>query len=195
MFQRLMTLTAIGVFAVMVAATGIAGELKIGDAAPNFTAIGVDDKEYTLEAISKKAEAVVLCMTCNRCPVAVAYEDRMIKFTKEYKDKGVAFVALNCNNKTEDLDAMKQRAEEKGFNFVYAYDESGDAARNYGAKVTPEFFLVSDGKLAYHGPFDDKQKNPTKSYLVDAVDAVLAGETPEVTKKKPFGCGIKLLNP
>ena len=192
MIHRMVAFAAISVFAVMVAATGIAGEFKIGDMAPNFTAIGVDGKEYTLKAIVKKTEAVVVCLTCNQCPVAVAYEDRMIEFAKEYKKKGIIFLALNCNNKTEDLDAMKQRAEEKGFNFIYAFDQSGDAARYFGAKVTPEFFLLSDGKLTYHGAFDDDMKNPTKSYLVDAVEAVLAGETPEIAKTKAFGCGIKL---
>jgi len=171
--------------------TVLGSELKVGDAAPHFTAVGVDGKEYSLKSLSEESELVVLCFTCNGCPVAVAYEDRFIEFTKAYQDKKVTFVAINCNNQTENLEGMKKRAEDKGFNFIYAFDESGAAAKDFGAKVTPELFVIQDGKIAYHGAFDDKQKEPTKAYLVNAVDALLQGETPDVATTKPFGCGIK----
>jgi peroxiredoxin len=177
--------------ALVMVAAGTATALEIGDKAPNFTAVGVDGKEYSLDSLSKKSEVVVVCFTCNQCPVAVAYEDRFIEFTKKYKGKKVTFVALNCNNAREDLNAMKQRAEEKGFNFIYAFDASGKAAKDYSAKVTPELFVVKDGKIAYHGAYDDSQRKPQKTYLVNAVDSLLAGETPELAKTKAFGCGIK----
>jgi peroxiredoxin len=153
--------------------------------------MGVDGKEYTMATLSKDADLVVVCFTCNQCPVAVAYEDRFIEFCEKYKDKNVSFVALNCNNRTENLDVMKQRAEEKGFNFIYAFDESGKAAKEFGARVTPEMFVVKDGKIAYHGAFDNKQTEPTEMYLVSAVNALLDGKTPEKAETKPFGCGIK----
>lgn len=165
----------------------------IGDAAPDFTAKTVDGKDISLKSTLQDSEAVVVCFTCNKCPVAVAYEDRFIDFTKQYKDKKVTFVAINANNASEGLEQMKQRAEEKGFNFIYAFDESGDAAREYGARVTPELFVVDgEGAIQYHGAFDDSQKKPEKAYLVSAVDAVLAGKKPETTETKAFGCGIKL---
>lgn len=168
-----------------------AAEIEIGTAGPDFQAKGVDGKTYSL-ATAKDAKATVLCFTCNNCPVAVAYEDRFIKFAKDYAAKGVKFVAVNCNT-TEDLNAMKQRAEEKGFNFPYIYDESGDAARAYGARVTPHLFVLDgNGKVVYRGAFDDSMNQPKKGYIADAVNAVLEGKTPEVQSTRAVGCGIRL---
>jgi hypothetical protein len=87
---------------------------------------------------------------------------------------------------------MKERVEEKGINYPYVYDESGDSARAFGAKVTPHLFVLdSKGTLAYQGSFDDKQIDPKVSYVEDAVNALLAGDKPEVSTTKAFGCGIK----
>ena len=167
-----------------------AADLEIGGKAPDFKAIGVDGKEYSLASLMD-AKATVIAFTCNRCPVAVAYEDRFIEFQKKYASKDVKFVAINVNS-TEDLKAMKERAEEKGLNYPYVYDESGDSARAFGAKVTPHLFVLdAKGALAYQGSFDDKQRDPTINYIEQAVDAVLAGTKPEVTMTKAFGCGIK----
>ena len=178
---------------VMMLVTGTAvGAVKIGEKAPGFKAVGTDGKEYSLEKISKSADLVIVCFTCNQCPVAKAYEDRFVEFNRKYAEKKVKFIALNCNNGTENLEVMRERAEEKDFNFVYAFDKTGDAAREFGARATPELFVIQDGRVVYHGSFDDKMKDPSKSYLVDAVDALLAGKTPEITSTKPFGCSIKL---
>jgi peroxiredoxin len=172
---------------------GAIAAVKTGDAGPDFKAKGVDGKDYSL-ANSKDAKVTVLCFTCNVCPVAVGYEDRFIEFAKKYKDKGVNFVAINVNS-TEDLAAMKQRAEEKGFPFPYAYDESGNSARAYGARVTPHLFVLdAKGKVVYQGSFDDKQEQPTKHYVIDAVNAVLAGKAPAVAETTAFGCGIRPRN-
>jgi peroxiredoxin len=166
--------------------------VEVGDKAPDFKATGVDGKEHSLQSVSEGADLVVLCFTCNQCPVAVAYEDRFIEFNKEWEGKKVKFIALNCNNATEGLQAMQQRAEEKGFNFIYAFDESGDAAKAYGARVTPELFVIQNGEIAYHGAYDDDMRNPTKTYVVNAVKSLLAGQTPDDTETRPFGCGIKV---
>jgi peroxiredoxin len=166
--------------------------IKVGDAAPEFKAETVDGKTLTL-ADTKGSKVVVITFTCNNCPVAVAYEDRFIEFAKQYEDKGVALVAINVNV-TEDLEAMKKRAEEKGFNFPYAYDGSGKSAEAYGARVTPHMYIVDgDGKIAYIGAFDDNMNRDkvTKTYVVDAVDALLAGKRPEVSETKAVGCTIK----
>ena len=188
MLQKLVS--AAFVFSLLLVGTSHAAELEIGAKGPDFKAKGVDKKDYTL-ANAKEAKVVVLCFTCNRCPVSVAYEDRFIAFTKAYKKKGVEFVAINCNNRTENLEKMAQRAEEKGFNFPYAFDESGEAAGAYGARVTPHIFVLDKNrKLAYKGAFDDSMKNPKKNYVADAVTALLAGETPKVTTTKAVGCGI-----
>jgi peroxiredoxin len=167
-----------------------AAELEIGAKGPDFTAKGIDGKEYSLDS-TKGAKATVLVFTCTKCPVAIAYEDRMIEFRKKFESKEVALLAINVNS-SEDLDAMMQRAEEKGFNFPFVYDASGDSARAYGARVTPHVFVLdSQGAVAYQGAFDDKQSNPTTPHVENAVKAILAGEKPEVQSTKPFGCGIK----
>ena len=170
----------------LVASTVSAESLEVGGKAPSFKGKGVDGKEYSLDKM-KEAKAVVVCFTCNACPVAIRYEDKFNSFAKSYKAKGVEFVAINVN--PESLDAMKERAEEKGFTFPYIKDASGESALAYGAKVTPHLYVL-DGqrKLAYVGAFD-KDDN---SYVQDAVDAVLAGETPETTSSRPVGCGIRI---
>ncbi|HMP79813.1 MAG TPA: thioredoxin family protein [Pirellulaceae bacterium] len=164
--------------------------LKSGDAAPDFKATATCGTEVSLENF-KDAQAVVVIFNCNTCPVAIAYEDRINEFAKSYADKGVAVVVIN-NHRSEDLDAMKQRAEEKGFTFPYVYEGSGDSARAYGAKVTPHcFVLCQDRKIAYQGAFDNDQRNPTEHYVADAVNALLEGKTVNVTYKPAFGCSIK----
>ena len=166
-------------------------ELEIGAHAPEFKALpGVDGKEYSLGEM-KDTKVVVVCFTCNNCPVAVAYEDRFVEFQKQYANKGVKFVAINANRRTEDIAAMKTRAEEKGFNFPYVFDKSGKLAGEYGARVTPHIFVLDqDRHVAYVGAFDDNQNNPSKKYVADAVDALLAGKKVETTKTRAVGCGI-----
>jgi peroxiredoxin len=173
-------------------APAFAGDAEIGAKAPDFKGLpGVDGKEYSL-AEMKDAKVVVVCFTCNICPVAVAYEDRFVEFTKKYGSKGVKFVAINANKKTEDLAVMKTRAEEKGFNFPYVYDKTGELATQYGARVTPHIYVLDQNRnVAYVGSFDDKQNGPTKNYVADAVDALLAGKKVEFTNSKAFGCGIQ----
>jgi peroxiredoxin len=175
-------------------APAFAAELEIGAKAPEFKALpNVDGKEISLDGLKDK-KVVVVCFTCNVCPVAVAYEDRFVEFQKKYADKGVQFVAINANkaNPQESIAAMKSRAEEKGFNFPYAYDASGESASAYGARVTPHIFVLdSDRKVAYVGAFDDSQNKPSKNYVADAVDALLAGKKVETTNTKAVGCGIR----
>jgi peroxiredoxin len=155
---------------------------NVGDPAPNFADLdGVDDKKHSLDEF-KDAKAVAVVFTCNKCPVAVAYEDRLIAFQKDYADKGVQVVAINVNKAEADkMPAMKTRAQEKGFEFPYLYDPSQKVARDFGAEVTPHVFLL-DGKcqLAYVGPVDDNpdESQAKKAYLRDATDAVLAGKEP-----------------
>ena len=172
-------------------APAFAAELEIGAKAPSFSALpGVDGKECSLDAM-KDAKAIVVCFTCNKCPVAVAYEDRFVEFQKKYGEKGVRFIAINANKNSESLDVMKTRAEEKGFNFPYVFDASGKLATEYGATVTPHIFVLDGArKVAYVGAFDDSQAKPSKHYVADAVDAILAGKTVAVSKTKAVGCGI-----
>lgn len=181
---------AVAAMAVL-SAPAFAAEVAPGEKAPDFKGLqGTDGKQYSLSDL-KDAKAVVVAFTCNNCPVAVAYEDRFNDFAKEYKAKGVTFIAINANKNSEDLAVMKERAEEKGFAFPYAFDKTGESATDYGARVTPQLYVL-DGKgvVQYVGAFDDKQNGPSKHYVADAVDAVLAGKTPATAKTKAVGCGI-----
>ncbi len=170
-------------------------KLKIGDKAPDFKDLpGVDGKKHSL-ADYADAKIVVVVFTCNHCPVAVAYEDRIIQLQKDYKDKGVQVVAINVNNIPDDrLDKMVERAKQKDFNFPYLYDETQESARAYGATCTPHFFvLCKERKVAYMGAMDDNN-NPKKvkeHWLRDALDALLAGKTPAQTVTQQRGCSIK----
>jgi peroxiredoxin len=186
--------------AMMVLAAGctggtLAAGVKIGDAGPAWSGIpGTDDQKHGLADL-KDAKLVVLVFTCNHCPVAQAYEDRLIAVEKDYKPKGVALVAVNVNNIPPDLlEPMKKRAEDKKFNFPYLYDSSQKMGRDYGAAVTPHVFVLDqDRKVAYMGNVDDNQDAASvKTHgLRDALDALLAGKAPAKAVTKQFGCGIK----
>jgi peroxiredoxin len=168
---------------------------KIGQDAPAWENLtGTDDKQHSLKDLAD-AKAVAVVFTCNSCPVAKAYEDRLVKLATDYKEKGVELVAINVNNVESDkLPAMKERATEKGFNFAYLYDPSQQSARNYEATVTPHAFLLDESrKIVYIGAIDDNmdESKATKNYLSDAIDATLAGKPIETTVTKEVGCGIK----
>ncbi len=183
--------------ATLSACSGVAtaAKLKIGDPAPDWSGIiGIDDQKHSL-ADYKDAKLIVLVFTCNHCPVAVAYEDRLVQLQADYKDKGVQVVAVNVNNIPADrLDQMKIRAKEKGFNFPYLYDPTQKMGHDYGATCTPHVFvLCSKRRIAYMGAIDDNN-NPKKvkeQYLRDALDALLAGKKPPKAVTRQRGCSIK----
>jgi peroxiredoxin len=170
-------------------------KLNLGDPAPAFAGLaGVDGKAHGL-ADYRDREVLVLCITCNHCPVAIDYEDRMVSFAKKYAGPGgrVALVAVNVNNLEADrLPQMKARAREKGFPHDYLYDPSQKLARDLGASITPEFFVYNkDRKLVYTGAMDDRQQNPRVHYLEQAVEAVLKGEMPKTQETRPRGCSVQ----
>jgi peroxiredoxin len=171
--------------------------LKIGDLAPNWADLpGVDNKTYGSEQFAKHS-VLVVAFTCNSCPYAADYEDRLMAFTKQHcgEGKSVAFVAINANKVEEDrLPKMQERAEKKGFNFPYVYDETQAVARSFGALYTPEFFVFNaERKLVYRGAFDDNSQLQAvkKHYLTDAVTATLAGEKVAVPETPAVGCAVR----
>lgn len=180
---------------VLVAAGCDAAKLNLGDAAPGWSGIvGTDDKPHGLSDY-KDAKLIVLVFTCNHCPVARAYEDRLIAIQKAYKDKRVRLVAVNVNNIPPDvLEPMKKRAQEKEFNFPYLYDSTQKMGRDYGATVTPHVFVLDkDRKIVYMGAVDDNMdaEGVKTHYLGDALDALLSGKEPPKAITQQFGCGIK----
>jgi len=171
--------------------------LNIGDAAPAWVNLpGIDGKKHSLADLKDK-DVVVLVFTCNSCPIAVNYEDRLSAFSRKYcgPDKKVALVAINCNTIPEDsLPKMQERAKEKGFDFPYLIDESQKIGKAYGALYTPEFFVLSrDRKIAYMGAMDDRNnpKEAKESYLEPAVQATLKGEKVKVAETNGRGCRIR----
>jgi len=199
MLRKLPTLLLTTIAVLILASPTLAGKynkaLEIGDGAPSWENLkGVDDKEHSLDDY-KAAKVLVVVFTCNSCPVAVAYEDRLIALQKDYQDKEVQLVAINVNNIPPDrLEKMKERAASKDFNFPYLYDASQSSAKEYGARVTPDVVVLDqDRNVVYLGAIDDNMKadKVTKHYLRDALDALLAGKTPATTETNAFGCGIK----
>jgi peroxiredoxin len=171
--------------------------LSIGDAAPDWTGlVGTDGKKHSLTDLADK-QVVVISFTCNTCPYAVDYEDRLIALAKRFAAEGnkCALVAINANKVKDDLlPAMEERAKAKGFNFPYLHDETQQVARSYGATFTPEFVVLNkERKVVYLGAMDDSPdgKNITTHYVDDAVAAALAGKRPETTETPAVGCAVR----
>ncbi|MBX9624531.1 MAG: redoxin family protein [Gemmataceae bacterium] len=199
-----MTRLAFAALAALLALAAPAGAGKFnkvlspGDAAPAWEGLaGADGKTHALADLKDK-DVVVVVFTCNSCPVAVAYEDRLVAFAKRHAgpDAKVGLVAVNVNTGKDDaLPAMTKRAEKKGFPFPYLYDPTQEIARKYGAQFTPEFVVLDkDRKVVYLGAMDDKAPpgEAKLKHLEAAVAAALAGKKPETTETSAAaGCGIK----
>ena len=182
--------------------------LEIGRQAPDFNLPGVDGRDYRLADFAE-AKVLVVIFTCNHCPTAQAYEDRIIKLTSDYKSKGVAVVAISPNDPqavrldelgysdmSDTFEEMKIRAVDKGYNFPYLYDgETQKVTTAYGAVATPHLFIFdSQRKLRYTGRFDDSEKKPKQvksNDAINAIEAILAGRKVPVEKTMAFGCSVK----
>ncbi len=195
LFLRTIFMAVMSVFALSAQAAGP----NPGDAAPPFTLKNVDEKMVGLSDYADK-KAIVVVFTCNHCPFAKAYEQRLIDLQKEYADDGIQFVLINPNDpkkQPEDSFAkMQKRAAERSYPFPYVYDETQAIAKAYGAARTPEVYLVSpESKVVYRGRIDDNTElaQVKKRDLKDALDLFLAGTPDKITEKstKAFGCTIK----
>jgi thiol-disulfide isomerase/thioredoxin len=181
--------------------------LQIGEEAPDFNLPDISGEFFTLNDF-KKADVLVIIFTCNHCPTAQAYEDRIIRFTNDYKNKGVQLVAImptsvfgllleECGYSDLDdtYESMIIRAKDKGFNFPYLYDgDDQGVSIKYGPVATPHAFVFDrDRKLQYVGRIDASEKPGTANAedLRAAVDAVLNDRKVENPVNKAFGCSIK----
>lgn len=199
MRKSLLTLAVLALVASPVFAGKYNKKVSAGDKAPGFEGIPATFKgnDASISLSDIKDDVVVLVFLANHCPVVTAYEDRIIDFANAYKDKGVRVVAVAVTGgnarKADDLPAIRERVKERGYNYVYGFDESQKIGRDYGATNTPQFFVLDkDRTIRYLGAMDDSQNEAkvTKNYLKAAVDALLAGKTPEVTETRPVGCGV-----
>jgi peroxiredoxin len=185
----------------LVALPALAGKynkvITVGQKAPDFSGLpAVSNGEDTSLTLSDlKEDVVVLVFLGNHCPVVQRYEDRLIDFTNDYKDKGVRVVGVSVNDLDSDrIPKIKEYMKEHKSNYVYGYDESQAVGKAYGAVVTPQFFVLDkERKIRYTGAMDDNMNEARvkKTYLRDAVDAVLKGETPATEETQAQGCGMK----
>ncbi len=197
--SRLATLLALIAFAPAATGGKFNKSLSVGDAAPAWADLdGTDGAKHSLADLKAKA-VVVVAFTCNSCPVAQDYEDRLIALAKPYAaaDSPVAVVAICVNAGKEDaLPALKARAAKRKFPFAYLTDPSQEIARRYGAAYTPEFFVLDrDRKVAYLGAFDDKAPpgEPTARHVEEAIVAALAGKAAATGETSAAaGCRMKL---
>jgi peroxiredoxin len=172
--------------------------MNIGDEFIPFDLEGVDGRAHNSADYSDRNLLAVI-FSCNHCPYARAWEERMVQIQADYAAQGVQLVVVSANDAEkypqDSLPAMKARAAEKGFNFPYLYDETQAFARAYDAGRTPEVFLFDDRRqLRYHGAIDDNYEDPTavqQHYLRDALDSILAGREPAISETPPVGCTIK----
>ena len=172
--------------------------LPLGTAAPDFELPGTDGKTYTLDSFSG-AKALMIVFTCNHCPYALAFENRLIAIAGDFADKGLSTLFICSNDEKNFPDdsfvKMKEHAEEKSFPFPYCQDASQNVARSYDAACTPDPYLFnSEGKLVYRGRVDDNWEEPGKAVhhdLRNAVEAALQNKPGSGKQYASLGCNIK----
>jgi peroxiredoxin len=171
--------------------------VAIGEPAPTFA---LPDTEGTMHTPGD-ATATVVVFTCNHCPYALAWHDRIIALAHDYADRGVRVLAINPNDATryprDSIEAMRTRVQGGEFDGVpYLRDESQDVARAYDALTTPDVFVLdAAGLLRYRGAPDADYEDPSQraAFLRDALDAILDGRDPDLAQTPPVGCSIKWL--
>jgi len=181
--------------------------LAIGSKAPDFVLPATDGKQYALKDFDAY-KFLVIIFTCDHCPTAQAYEERIKKLVVDYKDKGVGVVAISPNDPSairldelgytdlsDSFEEMKIRAKDKAFNFPFLYDgETSAVSMKYGPQATPHVFIFDEARiLRYTGRIDDGEKPGTAKIhdTRNALDALIAGKAAPVEKTKTFGCSIK----
>ncbi|NHN24349.1 thioredoxin family protein [Flavobacterium jejuense] len=174
---------------------------EVGDKATDFKLKNIDDKMVSLSDY-KDVKGYIVIFTCNHCPFAIAYEDRIIALDKKYKKLGYPVIAINPNNpevqEKDSFELMKVRAKEKGFTFPYLFDEGQKIYPQYGATKTPHVYVLKKTKegniVKYIGAIDDNHTDETAvkvKYVENAVDALLKNKEVSVKMTKAIGCSIK----
>ena len=175
---------------------------KTGDKAADFKLKNVDGKEISLYNYKPAEKGAIVIFTCNHCPYAIAYEDRIIELDKEFRVKGYPVIAINPNDPVlspeDSYEKMIVRAKEKGFTFPYLFDSTQEIYKTYGAKRTPHVYLLqkngNDFIVKYIGAIDDNYKDATaviQKYLANAIYSLLEDKNPDLDFTKAIGCTIK----
>lgn len=189
---------ALSLIIFMSAATINVEPYQIGDQIEDFSLMSIDGNLKTL-ADYKDVKGYVITFTCNHCPYAVMYEDRLIEIHERFGDE-YPIIAINPNDPEvqpgDSFEAMKERSAEKSFPFDYLFDANQEIFPLFGATKTPEVFLVdSEMVLRYKGAIDDNAQEPKlidEAYLISAIVALNKGEEPEIKSTKAIGCSIKV---
>jgi peroxiredoxin len=185
---------------VALALVATASALGIGDAAPARDVMMRDVAGADVSIASVNGDnGTLVIFSCNACPWAKAWEERIAEIGNAYRDRGVGVIMINSNDPErvpeDGFDEMQRRAAARDLRFPYVVDATSDVARAFGATRTPEAFLFDrNGRLVYHGTIDDNAQSPervSKRYLKDALDAVLAGSAVPQPETKALGCTIK----
>ncbi len=182
--------------------TAVVNGYKVGDVAEDFKLMNIDNKMVSL-ANYKDAKGFIVTFTCNTCPYAQAYEDRLIGLNKKYAALGYPVIAIMPNNPDvqsgDSMEAMKARAKEKGFTFPYLMDKEQKVYPKYGATKTPHVFVLqktSQGNVVkYIGAIDDNYQDAKAvktKYVENAVNALLEGKDVPAKETKAIGCTIKV---
>jgi len=196
-----LTLLSIGAMFLMIAATPDNSGYKVGDKAKEFKLKNVDGKMVSL-ADYKTAKGYIVVFTCNHCPYAKAYEQRIMDLDKKYASQGYPVIAICSNDKTsvpeDSPENMAARAKDKHYTFPYLYDESQDIAKTYGALRTPHVFILTksggDNIVKYIGAIDDNSDDASAvkvKYVENALTEIMAGKPVTTSTTKAIGCGIK----
>jgi peroxiredoxin len=197
MRKVVLSLVAVAAIAVPALAGKFNKVVSVGDKAPTFSGLPAvhNGEDTSLSLPDIKEDVVVLVFLANHCPVVVAYEDRLIEFTNEFKDKNVRVVGIAVSSAAGDkIPGIKDYMKEHKSNYVYGYDETQAVGKAYGATNTPQFFVLDkERKIRYTGLMDNSPNDETKvnkTYLRDAVNALLEGKSPETDETRAQGCGI-----
>ncbi len=197
--KKILFLLSIALFTASIA---LGGGYEVGDNASDFKLENIDGKYVSLSDF-EDAKGFIVVFTCNGCPYAKAYQDRIIELDKKYKSLGYPVIAINPNNtdvkSDDDLSSMKERAEMKGYTFPYLKDADYKVYKEYGATRTPHAYVLTKGDgdkltVSYIGALDDNYQDASavkEAYLSNAVDALLASSKPDPSFTKAIGCSIK----
>jgi peroxiredoxin len=178
--------------------TTVSNGYQPGDKATDFKLKSVDGKMYSM-ADYKDAKGFIVVFTCNTCPFAIKYEDRINAIAKKYKSKGYVLLAINPNDPeaqpADTYELMQEKAQQKGFAFPYLVDEGQKIYPQYGATKTPHVFLLDKNLIVkYIGAIDDNTDDASavkEKYLENAIRALDNGTDPSPALTKAIGCSIK----
>ncbi|MCB0685356.1 MAG: thioredoxin family protein [Saprospiraceae bacterium] len=171
---------------------------EIGEKVDDFQLQNIDNSWIQLSDYMGEEGAIII-FTCNTCPYAQLYEDRIIKMHERFIKMGFPVLAVNPNDIVQkpgdNFENMQKRASEKNFPYAYVLDENQEVYPKFGATNTPQVFLIDNNmQLRYSGAIDDNPQNPDAvkiNYVENAIEAIMSEENPDPSRTKAIGCGIK----